>query len=123
MFRTFNFAGETGVPWQSSSVGQYKFTNWQAIDIGPGSGVLDVGDQVEVIISTAGCAWDKVIPFLPSAEVRRVIYTTNATESVNARLRKIIKTRGHSQRRGGAIWCCATSPRTGGERPTTGNQR
>ena len=28
-------------------------------------------------------------------EVRRVIYTTNALESVNARLRKIIKTRGH----------------------------
>ena len=27
--------------------------------------------------------------------IRRVIYTTNAIESVNARLRKIIKTRGH----------------------------
>lgn len=41
-------------------------------------------------------AWDRVIPFfaLPPA-VRRVIYTTNAIESVNAQLRKIIKTRGH----------------------------
>ena len=27
--------------------------------------------------------------------VRKVIYTANAIESVNARLRKIIKTRGH----------------------------
>lgn len=27
--------------------------------------------------------------------IRRVIYTTNALESVNARVRKIIKTRGH----------------------------
>ena len=27
--------------------------------------------------------------------IRRVIYTTNAIESINARLRKIIKTRGH----------------------------
>ena len=27
--------------------------------------------------------------------MRRVIYTTNAIESMNARLRKIIKTRGH----------------------------
>lgn len=37
-----------------------------------------------------------MIPFFafPPA-VRRVIYTTNAIESVNARLRKIIKTRGH----------------------------
>ena len=37
-----------------------------------------------------------MIPFFafPLA-VRRVIDTTNAIESVNARLRKIIKTRGH----------------------------
>mgnify|MGYP002661862572 FL=1 len=41
-------------------------------------------------------AWDRVIPFFAfPPEVRRVIYTTNAVESVNARLRKIIKTRGH----------------------------
>ena len=41
-------------------------------------------------------AWSNVIPFFafPPA-VRRVIYTTNAIESVNAQLRKIIKTRGH----------------------------
>ena len=30
-----------------------------------------------------------------SPDVRRVIYTTNALESVHARLRKILKTRGH----------------------------
>ena len=37
-----------------------------------------------------------MIPFFAfPPEVRRVIYTTNALESVNARLRKIIKTRGH----------------------------
>jgi transposase-like protein len=37
-----------------------------------------------------------VIPFFAFAPaVRRVIYTTNAIESVHARLRKIIKTRGH----------------------------
>jgi transposase-like protein len=41
-------------------------------------------------------AWQHVIPFFafPPA-VRRVIYTTNSIESVHARLRKIIKTRGH----------------------------
>ena len=37
-----------------------------------------------------------MIPFLAfPPDVRRVIYTTNALESVHARLRKIIKTRGH----------------------------
>ena len=41
-------------------------------------------------------AWDRVIPFFAfPPEIRRVIYTTNAIESVNAQLRKIIKTRGH----------------------------
>ena len=41
-------------------------------------------------------AWDQVIPFFTfPPEIRRVIYTTNAIESVNARVRKIIKTRGH----------------------------
>ena len=41
-------------------------------------------------------AWPHVIPFFAfPPEVRRVIYTTNALESVHARIRKIIKTRGH----------------------------
>ena len=39
---------------------------------------------------------DHVIPFFAfPPEVRRVVYTTNALESVHAQLRKIIKTRGH----------------------------
>jgi transposase-like protein len=37
-----------------------------------------------------------LVPWPAAApEVRRVIYTTNAIESIHARLRKIIKTRGH----------------------------
>ena len=37
-----------------------------------------------------------MIPFFAfPPEVRRVIYTTNAIESVNSQLRKIIKTSGH----------------------------
>jgi putative transposase len=36
-----------------------------------------------------------VIPFLAfPPTIRRVIYTTNAIESINAQLRKIIKSRG-----------------------------
>jgi putative transposase len=39
--------------------------------------------------------WERVIPFfaLP-AEIRKVVYTTNAVESLHSSLRKIIKTRG-----------------------------
>jgi len=39
--------------------------------------------------------WARVIPFFAfPAEIRKVIYTTNAVESLNMSLRKIIKTRG-----------------------------
>jgi putative transposase len=39
--------------------------------------------------------WDQVIPFFAfPAEIRRIIYTTNAVESLNMSLRRIIKTRG-----------------------------
>lgn len=38
--------------------------------------------------------WDKIIPFLSYPnEIRRVIYTTNAIESLNMTLRKVIKNR------------------------------
>ena len=40
--------------------------------------------------------WPHVIPFFGyPPEVRRIIYTTNAIESLHMRLRKIVKTRGH----------------------------
>ena len=40
--------------------------------------------------------WQRVIPFLAfPREIRKVIYTTNAIESLNYSLRRIIKTRGH----------------------------
>ena len=40
--------------------------------------------------------WEQVIPFFSyPAEIRKVIYTTNAIESLHMQLRKILKTRGH----------------------------
>lgn len=54
------------------------------------------GLKFPTVAATWRRVWDKVIPFFAfPPEVRRVIYTTNAIESVNARVRKIIKTRGH----------------------------
>jgi transposase-like protein len=54
------------------------------------------GKKFPTVVGAWRRAWDKVIPFFAfPPEVRRVIYTTNAIESVNARLRKILKTRGH----------------------------
>ncbi len=54
------------------------------------------GVRFPTVVAAWRRAWTHVIPFFafPPA-VRRVLYTTNALESVHARLRKIIKTRGH----------------------------
>ena len=41
-------------------------------------------------------AWDRFTPFLEfPPEIRKIIYTTNAIESLNFQIRKIIKNRGH----------------------------
>jgi transposase-like protein len=66
------------------------------------------GRKFPTVVAAWRRAWTQVIPFFsfPPA-IRRVIYTTNAIESVNARLRKIIKTRGHfptDEAAGKLIW-------------------
>jgi transposase-like protein len=54
------------------------------------------GTQFPTVVASWRRAWTHVIPFFAfPPDVRRVIYTTNALESVHARLRKILKTRGH----------------------------
>jgi transposase-like protein len=67
-----------------------------------GSAALDAferspwGIQFPTVVAAWRRAWTHVIPFFAFApEIRRLIYTTNALESVHAQLRKIIKTRGH----------------------------
>jgi putative transposase len=55
-----------------------------------------LGKKYPAAVQTWEHAWDRFIPFLAfPPEVRRIIYTTNAIESLNYQLRKIIKNRGH----------------------------
>ena len=50
---------------------------------------------MRVIRPSVRCAPDHLTPFFAyPAEIRKVIYTTNAVESLNMSLRKVIKTRG-----------------------------
>ncbi len=54
------------------------------------------GQKFPSVVAAWRRAWDRVIPFFAFAPaVRKVIYTTNAIESLNAQLRKTVKTRGH----------------------------
>src|SRR5690349_8461105 len=55
----------------------------------------EVGRRYPAAVATWRNAWDRFIPFLEfPPELRRIIYTTNAIESMNYQLRKIIKNRG-----------------------------
>jgi putative transposase len=54
------------------------------------------GVRFPTVVAAWRRAWTHVIPFFAfPPEVRRIIYTTNALESLHAQVRKIIKTRGH----------------------------
>jgi putative transposase len=49
-----------------------------------------------MIASSWRSNWERVVPFLDfPPDVRRVIYTTNAIESLNSTLRKLLQYRGH----------------------------
>jgi putative transposase len=54
------------------------------------------GQRYPPIVASWRRNWERVIPFFAyPQDVRRVLYTTNAIESLNMQLRKITKNRGH----------------------------
>jgi putative transposase len=54
-----------------------------------------LGRKYKAAVAVWERAWDRFIPFLAfPPEIRRIIYTTNAIESFNYQIRKIIKNRG-----------------------------
>ena len=53
-------------------------------------------DRYPAMIATWERAWDDFVPFLEfPIELRTIVYTTNAIESLNARFRKAVRHRGH----------------------------
>lgn len=56
----------------------------------------DWGKQFPTVAAMWQRQWQQVIPFFAyPPEVRKIIYTTNAIESLHMQLRKIVKNRGH----------------------------
>jgi putative transposase len=54
------------------------------------------GTQYPMIAQAWRARWEYVIPFMAlPADLRRIVYTTNAIEALNRHVRKAIKTRGH----------------------------
>lgn len=54
------------------------------------------GQKYPAIVMAWRRVWQAVIPFFAfPADVRRIMYTTNAIEALNAKLRRAVRTRGH----------------------------
>ncbi len=75
---------------------------YQAKDAAAGEAALDAfeagswGQKYPAIVQSWQRVWDRVIPFYAFPEgVRRIIYTTNAIEALNSKLRRAVRTRGH----------------------------
>ena len=64
------------------------------------------GAQYPAIIALWRSAWSEFIPFLDyDVEIRRIICSTNAIESLNARYRRAIRARGHFPTEQAALKC------------------
>jgi putative transposase len=64
------------------------------------------GDRYPAVVRLWDNAWSEFIPFLDyDVEIRQVICSTNAIESLNARYRRAIKARGHFPNEQSALKC------------------
>src|SRR4051794_30149508 len=71
------------------------------------------GPRYPAIVRLWDNAWEAFIPFLDyDLEIRRVLCSTNAIESLNARYRRAIKARGHFPSEQAALKCLYLVPRS-----------
>ena len=64
------------------------------------------GERYPAIVRLWENAWAEFVPFLSfDAEIRKIVCTTNAIESVNARIRRAVKARGHFPNEAAALKC------------------
>jgi len=64
------------------------------------------GEKYPAIRVLWDSAWEEFIPFLDyKPDIRRVIYSTNAIESLNARFRRATRARGHFPNEQAAMKC------------------
>lgn len=63
-------------------------------------------NKYPAVIKLWSDAWAEMVPFLSfDVEIRKVICSTNAIESVNARIRKAVRARGHFPNEAAALKC------------------
>ena len=75
---------------------------YRAVDAAAGEAALEAFDEgpwgcrYPAIGQSWRRAWSEVVPFYAfPADVRRILYTTNAIEALNSKLRQAVRARGH----------------------------
>jgi transposase-like protein len=64
------------------------------------------GDKYPAIVRLWENAWAEFVPFLTfDVEIRKIVCSTNAIESVNARIRRAVRARGHFPTEQAALKC------------------
>ena len=83
---------------------------YRAVDADAGAAALAAfqdgpwGRRYPAIAQSWRRAWPEVVPFYAfAAEVRRIVYATNAIEALNAKLRRAVRARGHFPRDDAAL--------------------
>jgi uncharacterized repeat protein (TIGR01451 family) len=57
LYESLRFSNEAGVPWKQSPLNStYLYTDWQVVDIAPGSANIAVGDTVEIEVTAVDCS-------------------------------------------------------------------
>jgi hypothetical protein len=58
LYSNFNFSNQAGVPWITDNTGgtTYEYTNWQLVDVAPGSPAINLGDSIQLVVIGAGCS-------------------------------------------------------------------
>ena len=95
---------------------------------GPLAEFADTWDErYPAMVDTWQQAWEEFVPFLAfPVEIRTVVYTTNAIETLNARFRKAVRHRGHFPTEQAALkvlYLVATERRPNRSNPTGKDQR
>ena len=101
--------GEGTIPWIDYTTAMVKHYYFYCVDEDfgaffikfcssfPYTGKLCInGHEYPMIAESWRRNWEQIIPFYSyPPEVRKIIYTTNAIESLHMQLRKVLKNRGH----------------------------
>jgi len=133
LYEQFAFSGQAGVPWKTAPIPPgLKYTDWQIVDIAPGSPDLRFGDVIELEVIGADCSrnghygyvyvdgFGHLIPGLlvskkdsPSTVVpgQNVTYTFTYQNSSDATVDNVVVTETIPDC---ATWISHTDPSTGG---------